>query len=227
MNIKSLLHAFRPQFVATPLSDIFMSAAAAGIAILVLGWVLRYLPQAAYPLPMLFSIGASATLLFVAPHSPKSHPWALIGGNLVSALVGWGCAALIHDPVLAAGCAVGLAVLLMLILQCLHPPAASTALVLALSALPFHSLGWEWIIRFVAINSTLLLALALLINNLLPGRRYPFRHHHDTPLPDSGLQHADVLWAMEQMRDGVVDVREEDLLDIFRLATAHAERRRS
>ena len=34
------------------------------------------------------SIGSSAVLLFAVPHGPMSQPWALVGGNLVSAVIG-------------------------------------------------------------------------------------------------------------------------------------------
>ncbi|UUZ55438.1 HPP family protein [Massilia sp. H-1] len=47
-------------------------------------------------------MGASAVLLFCLPASPLAQPWAVIGGNLVSALVGVACARLLPDPLLAA-----------------------------------------------------------------------------------------------------------------------------
>ena len=34
------------------------------------------------------SMGASAVLLFAVPHGVMSQPWPLIGGHLVSALIG-------------------------------------------------------------------------------------------------------------------------------------------
>src|ERR1700741_2746358 len=38
-------------------------------------------------------MGASAVLLFAVPASPLAQPWSIIGGNIVSALVGITCAA--------------------------------------------------------------------------------------------------------------------------------------
>ncbi len=38
------------------------------------------------------SMGASAVLLFAAPHGAMSQPWSVFGGHLVSALVGVTCA---------------------------------------------------------------------------------------------------------------------------------------
>ena len=43
-------------------------------------------------------MGASAVLLFLLPASPLAQPWAILGGNLVSALIGVSCAKLLgHD----------------------------------------------------------------------------------------------------------------------------------
>ena len=40
------------------------------------------------------SMGATAVLLFVLPHSQLSQPWSLIAGHIVSAVVGVACAQL-------------------------------------------------------------------------------------------------------------------------------------
>ncbi|RYH63846.1 MAG: hypothetical protein EON54_07270, partial [Alcaligenaceae bacterium] len=67
-------------------------------------------------------LGASAVLVFAVPASPLAQPWAVIGGNVLSALVGSACAALIPDPAWAGAAAVALAIALMFSLRCLHPP---------------------------------------------------------------------------------------------------------
>jgi CBS-domain-containing membrane protein len=57
--------------------------------------------------PMLIApMGASAVLLFAVPASPLAQPWSIMGGNVVSALVGVTCARWIGDPLLAAPLAV-------------------------------------------------------------------------------------------------------------------------
>jgi CBS domain-containing membrane protein len=77
---------------------------------------------------MVASLGASAVLVFGMPSSPLSQPWAVLGGNALSVLVGVACAALVPDPSVAAALAVSLAVLVMVPLRCLHPPGAAVAL---------------------------------------------------------------------------------------------------
>lgn len=107
-----------------------------------------------------------------------SQPWNLVVGHSVSAVIGWSCGLLINDPVIAAGLAVGGAILAMSMLNCVHPPGAATALVLILSSAQFHSMEWSWVVWIVGVNVGLFLVLALLLNNLLPHRRYPMPAPH-------------------------------------------------
>ena len=124
----------------------------------------------------------------------------------------------------------GLAIFLIHYLNCLHPPGASTALTLVLHSAQFHPMGWPWVACIVLANIVVSLVLALLINNLLPGRHYPTRHTHqpmlqtDTQPKQVQLERADIEWALTQM-DGVIDVSEEDLVDIYELAIKHARNR--
>jgi CBS-domain-containing membrane protein len=54
------------------------------------------------------SMGSTAVLLFAMPHGAVSQPWPVMGGHLVSALVGVTCARWLgYDPSLAAAVAVG------------------------------------------------------------------------------------------------------------------------
>ena len=69
------------------------------------------------------SMGASAVLLFAVPHGLMSQPWNVIGGHLISALIGMLVHRLIADVALASALAVGLAISAMYYLRCLHPPA--------------------------------------------------------------------------------------------------------
>ena len=73
-------------------------------------------------------MGASAVLLFAVPSSPLAQPWSIVGGNVLSALVGIGVGQAVGDPVLATGVAVALAILVMSMTHCLHPPGGAVAL---------------------------------------------------------------------------------------------------
>lgn len=227
MNIGAFLKAFQPHANPIPLVEKVRSGLAGGLAILSLAWALHQLPQHVYPLLMLGSMAASAVLLFAAPHSPFSQPWNLIGGHTVSAIAGWASCLFVSDPVLAAGAAVGTAIFLMYVLRCLHPPGAATALTLVLSSAQFSGMGWQWVGEIVIVNSGLMLLLALLINNVLPGRKYPVAL--SAPIqpkiaPSIFPQQTDIEWALAQM-DSVIDVSLEDLTEIYTIAQQRANNR--
>ncbi|MEO6423562.1 MAG: HPP family protein [Candidatus Nitrotoga sp.] len=226
MDFKEFILSFKTHVAPISFTEKVRSGLTAGIAILLLGLALKYLPQPIYPFVMLGSIAASTALLFAAPHSPMAQPWPLIGGHLISTLAGWLCSQHISDPLVAAGCAVGLAIFLMHSLKCLHPPGASTAITLVLFSAQFHLMGWPWVVCIVLVNIVTILVLALLIHNLIPNRHYPIRHiPQPTPQKYSQpnhikLERADIEWALTQM-DGVIDVSEEDLVEIYELAIKH------
>jgi CBS domain-containing membrane protein len=229
MNYKDLFSSLKPSFDPVPLTEKIRAGLAATAGILLIGLALRFLPLAGYPLIMLASSAAAAVLLYAVPHSPMSQPWPLVGGNLLSGMVGWACSLLIPDPVLAAACAVGMAVFLMHLSHCLHPPAAATAMIMVLGAEQFHHHGWSWAASTVLANTILSLLLAFAINNLIPGRRYPMRSAVMPPLRQTAgssgeLGQDDIEWALTQM-DGVIDVSEQDLLNIYLLASGHAKER--
>jgi len=226
MDFKEFFLSFKTHTAPISHTEKIRSGLVAGIAILLLGLALKYLPQPNYPFVMLGSIAASAVLIFAAPHSPMAQPWPLIGGHLISTLAGWLCSQHLSDPLVAAGCAVGLAILLMHYLNCLHPPGAATALTLVLHSAQFHPMGWPWVVCIVLANAGISLVLALLVNNLIPGRYYPVRHTSQPTPPKYTqpkhvqLERADIEWALTQM-DGVIDVSEEDLVEIYKLAVEH------
>ena len=228
MDIKSFLSSFKPHLAQTSVAEKLRSGLAGGIAILLLTLILQHLPQTGFPLLIVASMAASATLLYATPHSPLAQPWNLVGGHLVSALAGLVCAMLIPEPTLAAGAAVGLSIMLMEFLSCLHPPSAATALMMVLVNSQFHGMTWQQAMVIVAANAGSSLVLALLINNLLPGRRYPMRTVHVPTAPKSpavpALVQTDIEWALKEL-DSVIDVSEEDLVEIYQLALQRAKER--
>jgi CBS domain-containing membrane protein len=227
MKLKELLSSFAPGFDATPLAEKFRSAAAVTVGVLLLGLVLHFLfPEPGFFRPLLLSsMAAAALLVYAVPHSPMAQPWPLVVGNLASGAVGMACAILIPDMLWAAACAAGLSVLVMHLTRSLHPPGAATALFMVLNASMFQQHGWLWSSGVVLANVMLTLILALIINNLIHLGRYPVRRHHASVKPAivATLTEADVEWALQHM-EGVTDVSEEDLLEIYRLACEHAQK---
>ena len=135
-------------------------------------------------LPLLIApMGASAVLLFGVPASPLAQPWPLVGGNLVGALAGVGCACLIPIPLVAAAAAVAATVLLMFVLRCVHPPSGAVAITAVLGGTSIHALGYAFLLYPVGINSLALVASAVVYHRLT-GHTYPHRAKARTPVPD-------------------------------------------
>ena len=127
-------------------------------------------------------MGATAVLLFAVPASPLAQPWPILGGNIVAALIGVTCAKLIGTPLLGAAVAGALAIAVMSLLRCLHPPSGAVALTAVLGGPAILAMGYRFVLIPVALNSVLLLATALFYNNAT-GRRYPHRVAPPAPSP--------------------------------------------
>ncbi|HYD95983.1 MAG TPA: HPP family protein [Noviherbaspirillum sp.] len=177
-------------------------------------------------------VGASAALVFALPSSPLAQPWPIIGGNIVSALIGVACAQWIGEPVLAAALAVAGAIAAMFALRCLHPPGGAIALMAVIGGPAVQAAGYQFAAVPVALNSLALVVIALVFNNATR-HRYPHRtaqaNKHltsDTP-PTSrmGFTAADLDQVLRQYNE-VLDVSRDDLASLFLQAEMHAYRRR-
>jgi len=190
-------------------------------------------PGAALPL-LIAPMGASAVLLFAVPASPLAQPWSIIGGNLVAAVIGVGCARWIHDPVLATAIAVSAAIGAMFALRCLHPPSGAVALTAVLGGPAVTSQGFHFVLTPVLLNSFLLLTVALLFNNGTR-RRYPHvaqadpgKLHQTKDQPSGarvGFTQEDLDHVLQQYNQ-VLDVSRDDLESLIRQTEMHAYRRR-
>ena len=119
-------------------------------------------------LPILMApMGATAVLLFAVPASPLARPWAVLGGNVLSALIGVAMAMSVSSSVLAARLAVGAAIAVMSLLRCLHPPGGACALTAVLTAPQTMQDGFFFVLLPVLINSVLLVIAAIICNRAL------------------------------------------------------------
>jgi len=178
------------------------------------------------------SMGASAVLLFAAPHGAMSQPWSVFRGHLVSALIGVTCARWLPDPMLAAALAVAFSIAAMYSLRCLHPPGGATALNAVLGGEALHALGYDYVLSPVLLNVVVLLIVAVAFNYPFAWRRYPQAWWRQPAVcapaaADSAgseekcmIPHSDLVYALSQI-DTFVDVSEEDLQKIYALALGH------
>lgn len=178
------------------------------------------------------SMGASAVLLFAAPHGALSQPWPVFGGHLVSALIGVACVRWLGaEPMLAASLAVAVAlsIAVMYSLRCLHPPGGATALYAVLGGDAVHALGYGYVFSPVLLNVVVLLVVAVVFNAPFAWWRYPQSWHHSQsgnlvvtePSEERMISHENLVYALSKI-DTRVDVSEEDLQRIYALALAGA-----
>ena len=230
-----ILRILVPKTAVLSTGEKLRSALAAFVAILLVGYVSSIFVSG-IGLPVLVaSMGASAVLLFAVSHSPLSQPWPLIGGNIIPALIAVTCGKLVPDLIFAAAISVALSLFVMQFLRCLHPPGGALALLPLLGGASVHELGYSFVLEPVALNLLILLVLGFVINNLLPGRNYPLSatpvskdmHKHEDPgsLDRLGVSHDDVHNALKQMNT-FLDVSEEDLNTVFKMAEMQTYRRK-
>lgn len=91
------------------------------------------------------SFGASAVLVYGAPMADFSQPRNIVGGHVISAMVGVTIYMLVKDPILASATAVSLAIVAMHFTRTLHPPGGATALIAIIGGEKIHQLGYAWL----------------------------------------------------------------------------------
>lgn len=120
------------------------------------------------------SFGASAVLIFGAIKSPLAQPRNLVGGHVISALVGVTIFKLLSPCMwLAAGIAVGTAIAAMHATKTLHPPAGATSLIAVIGGAKINSMGYFYALMPVGAGALVMLVVALIFNNIPKTRRYP------------------------------------------------------
>jgi len=124
------------------------------------------------------SFGASSVLIYGVINSPLAQPRNLVGGHLLSAFIGVTMQRLLpQEPWLAAALAVSLAIVAMQITKTLHPPGGATALIAIIGSAQLKALGYWYVLVPVLSGVAILLAVALVVNNLTPTRNYPKNPH--------------------------------------------------
>jgi CBS-domain-containing membrane protein len=120
------------------------------------------------------SFGASAVLVYGAVNSPLSQPRNLIGGHLLSAIVGVSLYKILPEYIiLSSALAVSISIIIMELTLTLHPPGGATALIAVIGGDSIHELGYMYILAPVLTGSFILLIIAIIVNNIPKHRHYP------------------------------------------------------
>ena len=154
--------------------EVFWSFVGSLLGLLLLSWCNTQVFGRTDNLLLMGTFGASAMLLFGAPQVPFSQPRNVAGGHMISAVVGITAYMLFGDAShLGPALAVAGAIAAMHITGTLHPPGGGTALLMATGDPSLIQYGFFAVLYPVATGAVLLLAVALIVNNLARDRRYP------------------------------------------------------
>lgn len=120
------------------------------------------------------SFGASSVLIYGVIQSPLAQPRNLIGGHVISAIIGVTVYQLLPDILwLTAPLAVSLSIIAMQFTKTLHPPGGATALIAVSGSAKIKALGYLFVLFPVLTGVIILLIVALVVNNMTSARKYP------------------------------------------------------
>jgi CBS-domain-containing membrane protein len=137
-----------------------------GIAIL----AMQFLAGFGHMPLMLVPFATSIVLVLGAPEAEPAQPWPLVGGHLISTLVGLAVSYALGPSAWTASIAVGLAMAAMIFARAFHPPAGIDPLVIVNQSLP-----WAFLFTTVLPGSLLLAAFALIWHNAVQRGVWPRR----------------------------------------------------
>lgn len=197
--------------------------AAIGIALTVV--VCAQLPWIEADLPLIVApLGASAVLVFAVPASPLAQPWPVIGGNILSTLIGVAMFQAIPNVTVAAGIAVGAAILVMSLCRCLHPPGGAAALTAVIGSAGIHDAGYAFALAPVGINSIALVSIGIVYHRMT-ALSYPHEPASPVAIEPGGIRVEDIDAALAETPDAY-DIAREDLTLLLERAEHFAQVRR-
>jgi len=119
---------------------------------------------------MLVPFATSIVLVMGSPEVEAAQPRALVGGHLISSLVGLAVVKAAGPGAVAAALAVGIAMAAMHLTRSFHPPAGIDPLVVVV-----NDMSWSFLIAPVAVGACLLAAAAFAWHNLFRRGSWPER----------------------------------------------------
>ena len=117
---------------------------------------------------LLGSFGASCVLVFGYPDAPFAQPMNVIGGHVISTVIGLVALHWIGPQPWALALAVGCAIATMMATRTVHPPAGSNPVIVFLG----HS-AWGFLLYPVVCGALVLVFIGWLYNNAVRKTPYP------------------------------------------------------
>lgn len=159
---------------AVSLSEVLWSWIGAFLGIAALSYLSFNFVEGTDLVMIIGSFGASAVLIYGAIKSPLAQPRNFVGGHVFSAIIGVASYQIFYTHMwLAASVGVATAIAVMHITKTLHPPGGATSLIAVIGSEKIHNLGYLYAIIPAGLGALIMLAVALLVNNIPKSRRYP------------------------------------------------------
>lgn len=121
------------------------------ITILCLGSLTAYLDR----LLLIAPFGASCVLVFGVPDSPLARPRNVIGGHLISTMVGLTVLTVLGSGPFALALGVGIAISTMMLTRTVHPPAGADPIVVILAGA-----SWPFLVTPVLLGTVFIVLVA-------------------------------------------------------------------
>jgi CBS-domain-containing membrane protein len=129
-----------------------------------------YLSFATDQILLMAPLGSTCALVFVAPWGEFAQPRNVIGGHVVSALMGLSALHLFGTDPWVGALAVTLAILAMQLVRCMHPPGAALPLLVVQA-----QSDWWFVFTPVLAGAAMIVLIAVLYCRMTGIYRYPVR----------------------------------------------------
>lgn len=234
MSSRFLSNGFKrllPASLNIPPKEWLRAGVGALLGLFLAGMACSYAFGSSVALHLLGPLAASAVLLFAVHSGALAQPWPLVGSYACATVVGLVLHHWFGSALWVAALALGVAILVMCLLRCLHPPGGGVAVSVVLADSSLTALG-DQMFEPIMLNVLVLLAVAVIYNRLT-GVRYPKSaaprkdlHHTADVLPGErvGVSGADLDQALEELGE-FVDVTRDDLERIILATEQHALQR--
>ncbi|WP_313710870.1 HPP family protein [Pseudomonas sp.] len=231
MRSERRLQRLLPAPLNIPPKEWLRAGVGALLGLLLAGWLtsLAYGPGIA--LHLLGPLAASAVLVFAVHSGPLAQPWPVLGSYALAGAVGLAMRQGLGAELWVAAAALGVSILVMCLLRCLHPPGGGVAVSAVLADPGLTAMG-DHLLEPVLLNALILVGVAVIYNHLT-GVRYPkgaaprkHLHHPHDPLPGErvGISGTDLDQALEELGE-FVDVTRDELERIILATEQHALQR--
>nr|WP_312158374.1 HPP family protein [Pseudomonas juntendi] len=228
---ESRLLRLLPPALNIPPKEWLRAGIGALLGLFLAGWLTSMAYGPGIALHLLGPLAASAVLVFAVHSGPLAQPWPVLGSYALAGAVGLAMRQGFGPELWVAAVALGISILVMCLLRCLHPPGGGVAVSAVLADPGLTALG-DHLLQPVLLNALIMVTVAVLYNRLTDVRypkgaviRKDLHHTHD-PLPTErvGVRSEDLDHALEELGE-FVDVTRDELERIILATEQHALQR--